>query len=123
MPQARILIVDDNTPFRHLLVAFLRKADFATIEAADGQEALDILEEDQPKAILLDLQMEPLGGFGFMEEYMERGYTIPVILVTGDGSNDILVRASKMGFSGVLQKPVTESRVISILQRTLSTAS
>lgn len=117
MPQASILIVDDNPPFRHLLVAFLKKAGYRTLEAADGQQALEVLAENTPKAILLDLQMEPMGGFGFMEEYQNRGYTIPVVLVTGDASTDVLMRASKLGFAGVLQKPVTESRVLQVVER------
>jgi CheY-like chemotaxis protein len=115
-----ILIVDDNAPFRHLMAAFLHKAGYATVEAQDGQQALEILERETVQGILLDLQMLPMGGFTFMEEYAELRHTAPVILITGDPSSDILTRASKMGFAGVLKKPVTEQRILQMLERVTS---
>lgn len=115
-----ILIVDDNAPFRHLIAAFLKKADYNTIEATNGLEALLLLKTEKIDAVLLDLQMLPVGGFAFMEEYNELGYTQPVIMITGDQSTDILARTSKMGIAGVLKKPVTEGRILQIVERILS---
>jgi len=113
----KILVVDDNTPFRHLLAAFLKKSGYATLEATDGQEALEILNRESVDAVLLDLQMQPVGGFTFMPEYRELGHRAPVILVTGDPSTDILERAAKMGFAGVMKKPVTEAHVLRMVAR------
>ena len=118
-PRKKVLIVDDNQPFRFLLTAFLQNAGLETIEAADGYQALQMLLTEEPGVILLDLQMEPLGGFGFMEEFNERKYAIPVVLITGDTSTDVLTRATNFGIASVLQKPVTQTRVIEIVQRLL----
>jgi DNA-binding NtrC family response regulator len=117
---ATIMIVDDNAPFRHLMAAFLKKAGFNTIEAANGLEALLLLKTEKINVILLDLQMLPVGGFAFMEEYNELGYKLPVIMITGDQSSDVLERSSKMGFAGVLKKPVTEGRIIQSVERLLT---
>ncbi|MDB5478446.1 MAG: domain S-box protein [Alphaproteobacteria bacterium] len=80
----QILIVDDNKPFRFLLAAFLEKARYETAEAGDGQEALNMIASEKPAAILLDLQMQPMGGFSFLEEFNALDLTIPVIMITGD---------------------------------------
>lgn len=112
-----ILIVDDNAPFRHLLGAFLKKADCQVSEAVDGLTALEFLAQNKPDLVFLDLQMQPLGGFDFMTEYTGMGYTAPVVLVTGDESSDILTKASKLGFAGVLKKPITEDRILQIVRR------
>ena len=58
-PPATILVVDDNTPFRLLLSAFLKKSGYTVLEAEDGQRALEILNEQRADAVLLDLQMLP----------------------------------------------------------------
>jgi CheY-like chemotaxis protein len=114
-----ILIVDDNAPFRHLMVAFLRKGGYNTLEADDGLAALAMLQIEKVDAILLDLMM-PVSGFAFMEEYIEQGYKLPVVLITGDQSSDVLTRSSKLGFVGVLKKPVTETRILQIVERALT---
>lgn len=112
-----VLIVDDNAPFRHLLSAFLKKAHYTVLEAIDGQSALEALVYQKPDLIFLDLQMQPLGGFDFMKEYTALGHTIPVVLVTGDDSSDVLTMSTKLGFAGVLKKPVTEERILQIVRR------
>lgn len=113
----RILIVDDNPPFRHLLRAFLTKASCNVVEAENGLQALEKIPVEHPDLILLDLQMQPLGGFEFMREFTASGNTTPVVLITGDESTDILNHATKLGFVGVLKKPVTEARVLQIVER------
>ena len=112
-----ILIIDDNAPFRHLLGAFLKKIDCIVDEAVDGLTALDFLAQNKPDLVFVDLQMQPLGGFDFMTEYTGLGYTAPVVLVTGDESSDVLTKSSKLGFSGVLKKPISEDRITQIVRR------
>ena len=112
-----ILIVDDNAPFRMLVRAFLLKEDYRVIEAENGLQAMEMLEENKPGLLLLDLQMQPMGGFDFMLEYNNRGYKMPVVLITADPSSDILTRSSKLGFAGVLKKPVNEERILQIVKR------
>lgn len=112
-----ILIVDDNTPFRMLIRAFLQKEDYKVAEAENGEQALSMLDSVKPDLLLLDLQMVPIGGFDFMTAYTERGYTNPVILITGDPSTDILERASKLGIAGIVKKPITEERLMQLVKR------
>ncbi len=120
---ATLLVVDDNTPFRSLLSAFLKKSGYAALEAADGQEALEALSLTAVDAVLLDLQMQPMGGFDFMRRFREMGHAMPVILVTGDPSTDILTRATQMGFAGVMKKPVTETHMLRMIARVTTPAA
>lgn len=117
MVSQHILVVDDNPPFRNLLGAFLKKAGYGVSEAIDGQSALEFLQQNMVDLIFLDLQMQPLGGFDFMKEYTELGYKMPVVLVTGDESTDVLAVATKLGFAGILKKPISEDRILQIVKR------
>ena len=64
MPLLRILVVEDHAPFRHLICTALQRwAEFQTIEAADGLEAVQKAEELQPDLILLDINLPKLHGF------------------------------------------------------------
>ncbi len=122
MKSHHILVVDDNAPFRHLLGAFLTKMNCTVSEAPDGLTALEFLEKNVVDLVFLDLQMQPLGGFDFMPEYRDTGRTAPVILITADESSDVLAKATKMGFAGVLKKPISEDRIVQIVRRFTASA-
>ncbi len=119
----RILVVDDNPPFRHLVVAWLRMQDYRVYEAEDGDKALDELAKHPVDLILLDLQMEPMGGLTFMEHLQETDYkTTPVVLITADPSSDILLRISKLGFAGMMKKPIEQPALLKMIAQQLMRA-
>ena len=65
----RILVVEDHAAFRHLICAELhRRAEFQTIEAADGLKAVQMAEKLQPDLILLDLNLPKMHGFEVAEQ-------------------------------------------------------
>ncbi|HEY1096210.1 MAG TPA: response regulator [Alphaproteobacteria bacterium] len=119
-PKYSILVVDDNPPFRHLVAAWLYQAGYHVVQANDGLDALEQLNRHKVDLILLDLQMEPLGGFNFREAVGATSYnTIPTILITSDPSSDILMRASRMGFDGVMKKPIEQNRLMQMIAQQL----
>jgi len=73
----RVLIVDDDAVIRELLCAILRQRDLVVDEAADGQEALELLKENIYSVVLLDLLMPNVDGFGVLEGLTSS----PVVLV------------------------------------------
>jgi CheY-like chemotaxis protein len=104
------------------IVSFLKGAGYATLEAIDGNAALDVITKDVALAIV-DVRMEPMGGFDFISMIQAEGYKVPVILVTGDQDNSLLERANKHGVSVVLLKPVQKERLVSSVTRLLERGS
>ncbi len=116
--QGRILVVEDNDFVRMQICKFLNDANFETVEAIDGEDALDLIHDDIDLAVV-DVRMEPVNGFEFIRSIRGNDLSTPVILVTGDDNPDLLSEASKLGVGSVLKKPVPKERLIKVVSRTL----
>lgn len=114
----KILVVEDNDFVRTQVVRYLTDAGFTTDEATDGDDALMKMSDDVALAIV-DVRMEPLGGFEFIRIMQHEGYKTPVILVTGDQNPDLLEQANAHGVRTVLMKPVQKDRLISMVSRVI----
>jgi len=79
-----VLLVEDDIETREVMARALEKAGWAVSEAGNGQEALDIMSDLQPRLILLDLMMPVMDGFDFLAELRARPewQQIPVIVIT-----------------------------------------
>jgi len=62
----RIVVIDDTEIVRTLLVRYLQRLGFATLEAADGQQGLDVIRANRPDLVLCDLRMPNLDGLGVL---------------------------------------------------------
>lgn len=105
----KVLIADDNVDFNSLLTTFLSmEADFEVIGSAyDGKEALDLLKEEIPDVLLLDIIMPHIDGIGVLEalnemELEKRPY---IIMLTAFGHENITRRAVELGASYYILKP------------------
>ena len=78
------MIVDDNPSIREIVVEALHAFGYPVVEAADGQEALDLAQISQPSLILLDLNLPVVSGFSVVEALREHGIAPPILLVTAD---------------------------------------
>ena len=114
--QHTILVVEDNDFVRMQIVTFLKEAGYATLEAMDGEGALDIMSNDIALAVV-DVRMQPMDGFEFITMAQLQGFKMPVVLVTGDQDNTMLERANKLGVATVLMKPIQKDRLISMVKR------
>ncbi len=114
-----ILIAEDNDISRELMASVLKTQGFNIIPARDGDEAIAIVEKQTPDLALVDLNMEPKGGFAFVQHLVAYDIDIPVVIITADESTDVLTRAQKFGVTRVLQKPVEPERLISITKAVL----
>ncbi len=86
-----ILIVDDEPRYLRLMEANLITEGFQVIKATNGQEAVDLVVEQHPDLILLDVMMPVLDGFGALERIREFS-NVPIIIVTARGSENDRVR-------------------------------
>ncbi len=119
--QHLILVVEDNDFVRMQIVSFLKDAGYQTCEATDGNGALDQMGENPATTpvtmAIVDVRMEPMDGFEFINLLRTQGFNTPVVLVTGDQDNDLLGRAAKFGVSTVLMKPIQKDRLVSSVNR------
>lgn len=121
MSQGNVLVVEDNNFVRMQIVQYLKSAEFDCIEAETGEQALEQMSSNINAAIV-DVRMEPIDGFEFIQAIQARGYNIPVILVTGDNNPDILEKSSQWKVATILLKPVKKERLVSMVRRALAMA-
>ena len=118
---ARILIVDDDNMNRHILRK-LFEDEYDVLEACDGQEAIDLLIANDMcvSAILLDVFMPRVDGFGVLEFLQSRAVEppIPVFFITAESADDVILRGFDMGVMDVIIKPF----VPIIVKRRINTA-
>jgi two-component system response regulator (stage 0 sporulation protein F) len=102
---SHLLVVDDDERHRALMSDVLQQAGYRVSEAANGREALDLLEEELPSAVLLDLRMPVMSGWGLLEALrkMPRATGLPVIIISGYGFE---WEAELVGAAGYISKPV-----------------
>lgn len=101
-----ILVVDDNAICREPMAATLRLNGYETVEAANGQEALQIARTREPHLILLDVTMPVMDGLSCVRELRKTPATarIPVIMLTASSERSVIVQAAQMGIAGYLLK-------------------
>ena len=104
-----LLIVDDNTSNRRVLAHILGAAGYETAQAADGQQALELLKSKKEEIglILLDLKMPVMDGYELLRRMNENGLisSIPVIVTTGSEDENAEIRSLDFGASDFLTKP------------------
>jgi CheY-like chemotaxis protein len=125
MPAETILIVDDDPICLALAGIALRQAGFATCTAADGLEALEVLQNILPDLILSDIQMPNMDGFEFASRTRQipRLCDIPMVALTAFTLPDTEQRAYAAGFNSYLAKPVTGDFLISHVRSYLDCAN
>ena len=101
----RILVVEDHAPFRRLIcTALQRRAEFQTIEAADGLEAIQKGEALQPDVILLDINLPKLHGFEVAKQIRSVALGARLLFMSQESSPDIVREALSLGADGYVQK-------------------
>ena len=94
----RILVVEDHAPFRQLMCMVLqRRAEFQTIEAADGLEAVQKAEELQPDLILLDINLPKMHGFEVAKQVRRLAPDARLLFMSQESSSDFVRKALQSG--------------------------
>ncbi|NUP11396.1 MAG: response regulator [Polyangiaceae bacterium] len=99
-----VLVVDDSAIDRRLAGALLAKRGFDVEYATDGQDALARIEQARPDAVVTDLQMPKMTGLELVEAVRQRFPSLPVILMTAHGSEQIAMLALKTGAASFVPK-------------------
>jgi DNA-binding response OmpR family regulator len=118
-PRQRILVVDDDPAVLDLVITRLEIAGYETRRARDGAAAVDRLAEVRPAAMILDLNMPKLDGFGVLDLMSQRTDLagIPVLILSARSAPNDVKLAIAMGASDYLSKPFETSRLLSRVAR------
>jgi two-component system response regulator AtoC len=101
----RILAVDDEPNMRRLLEIMLKQAGYQPIVAANGKEALEILQKEGADLVVSDLHMPGMDGLGLLTGMRASEIETPVIIVTAHGEIESAVNAMKLGASDYILRP------------------
>ena len=118
----KVLIVDDDPTQRRLLRAVVEKHGFSTLQAGDGDAALDLVlgaDGDTIDLMLLDLIMPGRDGMDTLAELQKSRPNLPVIVLTGKGSIDTVVTAMQSGARDFIVKPASPERIIVSLRNAM----
>jgi two-component system chemotaxis response regulator CheY len=114
MKKLRVLVVEDNDDSRELYVLVLMRAGFETREAANGEEALHMLDQCDPDLLITDIQTPSMSGIDLIRRIRgdERWTNLPIIAISAYG-HDQLAHAALQGATRVLRKPFEPNRLLS----------
>lgn len=112
----KILIVEDDVILRKVLTLGLKTAGYEPLTAANGEEAIPLVQQEKPDIILADLHMPIMDGLRFLRWLRgEAAMTTPVVVFTGSIKEDILREAKEAGATVILRKPVKTSKLLETL--------
>ncbi|HVZ78015.1 MAG TPA: response regulator, partial [Gemmatimonadaceae bacterium] len=119
--RATCLIVDDEPPLRQVLVHLMRGDGFDCLEAGNGREALDLLEQRRVTLVISDLRMPKMDGMELLREVRARYPDTAVVMITAVADVDVAVSCLAIGAMDYLTKPFhleeVRARVSQALER------
>ena len=114
-----ILIADDNIDDRQVMVSTLIQAGYDVIQAIDSGSARKVVHEHDVAVAIIDHFMTPHDGVEFARYMQLDKINIPMYLITSDDDSGLLAEASKLGFIGLLKKPIQPERLVRTVERGL----
>ncbi len=117
---AIILVVDDEMGIRELLSEILMDEGFDVRIAENAEQARKIRQELRPDLVLLDIWMPDTDGISLLKEWKNNALlTMPVIMMSGHGTIDTAVEATRFGACAFLEKPIALQKLLATVQKTL----
>ena len=124
MDNGYILIVDDEQRMRSLIKDFLKQKNYSSLEAADGEEALQVFEENKYKIklILLDVMMPKLDGWSVLRQIRQTS-NVPIIMLTARGEEQDELFGFELGVDEYIPKPFSPKILVARVEAILKRAS
>src|SRR5437870_2590358 len=101
---SKVLVVDDSAVDRRRAIKLLANDGLTVLSAANGVEALEVFKREIPDVVLTDMQMPEMDGLQLVQEIRARYPSVPVILMTAHGSEEIAVEALQKGAASYVPK-------------------
>ncbi len=120
-----VLVVEDNRSTRDIVIHNLSAAGYRALEAADGEQAVQVAAREPVDLVLLDVMMPKLDGFEVCRLLRRAQATanIPIIIVTARNEREDVVKAVEAGATDYIVKPFTKETLLSKVRRHLGDAA
>ncbi len=120
----KLLIVDDEEDVREFAANFFRKRKMNCFTASSGEEALDLVDKENPDLVLLDIKMDGIDGIETLKRLREKNSNIKVIMVTGRKPDDqeAFNKCKECGATDYIHKPLELDELEKIVMSQLSKA-
>ena len=112
MNNAKILVIDDESGIRSSLKGILEDEGFAVKTTDTGEKGLELLKTENFDLILLDIWLPEMNGIEVLEKIKSQRKNIQVVMITGHGTVDSAVKATKLGAFNFLEKPLSLEKVL-----------
>jgi len=118
----KLLIVDDENDIREFAANYFKKRKIDVLTAASGEDALELLDKENPQLVLLDIKLDGIDGIETLKKIKEKDKDIQVVMVTGrkPEEENAFIKCSQLGAVDYIHKPLQldelEKVVLSLLE-------
>ena len=119
MAKERILIVDDEKNIASSLKDILSDEGYDVSMTGDGMKALELIQKDPPDLVLLDIWLPGMDGIEVLKTLKTYSPGVEVLIMSGHGTIDTAVKATKLGAQDFIEKPFSLDRITESVQKTL----
>jgi len=114
-----VLAIDDSLTIREMVRETLSSAGFVVTTANDGQDGVEQFEKDRFDAVITDINMPKMDGFGVIEHIRGGGSNarVPILVLTTESGASLKDRARKAGATGWIVKPFQDEGLINVIRR------
>jgi excisionase family DNA binding protein len=119
--RVRVLVVDDDPQVGPMIAEALRMGDYDVDYTYDGPSALSRLNEhpDEYQLLVTDLKMPAMDGLTLIREVRQRAFDLPIVIITGQSTEESAIQAINLGVAGYLRKPFSPHMVLEVAGRVL----
>ena len=103
---AKLLIVDDEIDIREFARNFFRKRGIVVFTASGGMEAFEVIKQEQPDLVLLDVRMEEMTGVELLRKLRSENNNVRIIMVSGVEDEGTIKETESLGVLGFIHKPL-----------------
>lgn len=121
MGEKHILVVDDEIGIRELLAEILSEEGYRVHLAENAAQARAYRNENEPDMVLLDIWMPDMDGVALLKEWVEQDLlTMPVVMMSGHGTIETAVEATRIGAVDFLEKPIALQKLLSTISKAMN---
>ena len=115
-----ILVVDDDYELSDGLRTVLERQGYRVLQARDGQQGKQVIYNQRPDLVILDMMMPKMGGYPVLEHFRDKGDAPPIIMITANEGSRHKAYAEYLGVIDYIRKPFAMERLLEAVQRGLN---